>query len=399
MSYDLQSLIRNFSIIAHIDHGKSTLADRFLEVTGAVTAREAEDQILDAMDLERERGITIKAHAVAIRYKANNGETYALHLIDTPGHVDFTYEVSRSLAACEGSLLLVDATQGVQAQTIANVNLAMANKHVIIPVINKIDLASADVENTKHSISEVLMLDVSDTIPISAKEGRGVPEVLEAIIERIPPPSGDPHAPFKALIFDSWFDNYQGVIVLTRIVDGAVRPGMKIKVMSNGRTFEVMEVGHFTPKRVKKTELLTGEVGYLCANMNEVADVKIGDTITDAVQPTAKPFPGYKEVKPLVFCGLYSTDTSKYEDLRDALVKLRLNDSSFVYEPETSLALGFGFRCGFLGLLHMEIIQERLEREYGLTLITTAPTVVYHVDHDQGRGGGNRQSGGAASAQ
>jgi GTP-binding protein LepA len=251
-------------------------------------------------------------------------------------------------------------------------------------VINKIDLASADVENTKHSISEVLMLDASDAIPISAKEGRGVAEVLEAIIERIPPPSGDPEAPLKALIFDSWFDNYQGVIVLTRIVDGAVRPGMKIKVMSNGRTFEVMEVGHFTPKRLKKTELLTGEVGYLCANMKEVADVKIGDTITDAVQPTAAPFPGYKEVKPLVFCGLYSTDTSKYEDLRDALIKLRLNDSSFVYEPETSLALGFGFRCGFLGLLHMEIIQERLEREYGLTLITTAPTVVYRVTTTKG---------------
>src|SRR5687767_2123789 len=379
-----QRLIRNFSIIAHIDHGKSTLADRFLEATGAVTAREAKDQILDAMDLERERGITIKAHAVAIRYKAKDGNTYALHLIDTPGHVDFTYEVSRSLAACEGSLLLVDATQGVQAQTIANVNLAMANNHVIIPVINKIDLASADVENTKHSISEVLMLEASHAIPISAKEGRGVPEVLEAIIERIPPPSGDPQAPLKALIFDSWFDNYQGVIVLTRVVDGAVRPGMKIKVMSNGRTFEVMEVGHFTPKRIKKGELLTGEVGYLCANMKEVADVKIGDTITDAVQPTAEPFPGYKEVKPLVFCGLYSTDTAKYEDLRDALIKLRLNDSSFVYEPETSLALGFGFRCGFLGLLHMEIIQERLEREYGLTLITTAPTVVYRVTTTKG---------------
>src|SRR6478736_1544436 len=370
------SLIRNFSIIAHIDHGKSTLADRFLEATGAVTARESKDQILDAMDLERERGITIKAHAVAVRYQAKDGKTYALHLIDTPGHVDFTYEVSRSLAACEGALLLVDATQGVQAQTIANVNLAMANNLTIIPVINKIDLASADLEGTKQSISEILMLDATDALPISAKEGKGV---SEAIIARIPPPSGDPLAPLKSLIFDSWFDNYQGVIVLTRVVDGALRPGMKIKVMSNDRTFEVMEVGQFTPKRTKKTELLTGEVGYLCANMREVADVKIGDTLTDAVSPTSAPFPGYKEVKPLVFCGLYPTDTARYEDLRDALVKLRLNDSSFVYEPETSLALGFGFRCGFLGLLHMEIIHERLEREYDLTLLTTAPTVVYRV--------------------
>jgi len=331
------------------------------------------------MDLERERGITIKAHAVAIRYKAKDGKTYALHLIDTPGHVDFTYEVSRSLAACEGALLLVDATQGVQAQTIANVNLAMSNNLSIIPVINKIDLASADVEGTKHSISAVLQLDATDAMPISAKDGKGVPEELEAVIARIPPPSGNPQAPLKALIFDSWFDNYQGVIVLTRLVDGSIRPGMKIKVMSNDRTFEVMEVGQFTPKRTKKTELLTGEVGYLCANMREVADVKIGDTLTDALTPTSAPFPGYKEVKPLVFCGLYPTDTARYEDLRDALVKLRLNDSSFVYEPETSLALGFGFRCGFLGLLHMEIIQERLEREYNLTLLTTAPTVVYRL--------------------
>ena len=379
MGQDLQSLIRNFSIIAHIDHGKSTLADRFLEATGAVTAREAKEQILDAMDLERERGITIKAHAVAIRYQAKDGKSYLLHLIDTPAHVDFTYEVSRSLAACEGSLLLVDATQGVQAQTIANVNLAMANHHSIIPVINKIDLASADVDGTKQQISEVLTLDASDAMLVSAKEGLGVPEVLEAIVTRIPPPSGDPARPLKALIFDSWFDNYQGVIVLTRIVDGAVRPGMKIKVMSNDRLFEVTEVGQFTPKRTKGTQLATGEVGYLCANMKEVADVKIGDTLTDASKPTEQAFPGYKEVKPLVFCGLYSTDTARYEDLRDALLKLRLNDSSFIYEPETSLALGFGFRCGFLGLLHMEIIQERLEREYGLTLITTAPTVIYRV--------------------
>ena len=379
MSKDLQSLIRNFSIIAHIDHGKSTLADRFLEATGAVTAREFREQILDAMDLERERGITIKAHAVAIRYQAKDGQTYALHLIDTPGHVDFTYEVSRSLAACEGALLLVDATQGVQAQTIANVNLAMANKLTIVPVINKIDLASADIEGTKHQIADVLTLDVSDALLVSAKEGRGVPDTLEAIVSRIPPPAGDPEKPLKALIFDSWFDNYQGVIVLLRVIDGAVRPGTKIRVMSNDRLFEVAEVGQFTPKRAKTAQLLTGEVGYLCANMKEVADVKIGDTLTDAARPTEQAFPGYKEVKPLVFCGLYSTDTAKYEDLRDALLKLRLNDSSFVYEPETSLALGFGFRCGFLGLLHMEIIQERLEREYGLTLITTAPTVVYRV--------------------
>jgi GTP-binding protein LepA len=379
MNQDAQSLIRNFSIIAHIDHGKSTLADRFLEATGAVTAREFREQILDAMDLERERGITIKAHAVAIRYQAKDGNTYALHLIDTPGHVDFTYEVSRSLAACEGALLLVDATQGVQAQTIANVNLAMANHLTIIPVINKIDLASADVEGTKHQISEVLTLESADAMLVSAKEGRGVVDVLEAIVARVPPPSGDPKGPLKALIFDSWFDNYQGVIVLARIVDGTIKPGMKIKVMSNDRVFEVAEVGRFSPKRTKTGELLTGEVGYVCANMKEIADVKIGDTLTDAARPTEHPFPGYKDVKPLVFCGLYSTDTAKYEDLRDALLKLRLNDSSFVYEPETSLALGFGFRCGFLGLLHMEIIQERLEREYGLTLITTAPTVVYRV--------------------
>ncbi|MBM4133785.1 MAG: elongation factor 4 [Nitrospira sp.] len=379
MSKDLQTHIRNFSIIAHIDHGKSTLADRFLETTGAITARESRDQILDAMDLERERGITIKAHAVAIRYKADDGQTYQLHLIDTPGHVDFTYEVSRSLAACEGAILLVDATQGVEAQTIANAHLAMANNLMILPVINKIDLPSSDVEGVKHQMQEVLGLDVADTLLVSAKEGRGVREILEAVVARVPPPSGDPDKPLKALIFDSWFDNYQGIIVLTRVVDGSIKPGTKIRLMSNNKVFDVLEVGQFTPKRTKTERLNTGEVGYVCAGIREAADTKIGDTITDANRATDAALPGYKEVKPLVFCGLYSTDTARFEDLRDALQKLRLNDSSFAYEPETSLALGFGFRCGFLGLLHMEIIQERLEREYELTLITTAPTVVYQV--------------------
>jgi len=375
----LQTHTRNFSIIAHIDHGKSTLADRLLEATGAITQREARDQILDAMDLERERGITIKAHAVALRYKAADGQTYALHIIDTPGHVDFTYEVSRSLAACEGALLLVDASQGVEAQTIANAHLAMANNLVIVPVINKIDLPGADVEGVKQQIQDVLGLEAKNALLISAKEGKGIREVLNAIIEKISPPSGDPARPLKALVFDSWFDNYQGVVVLVRVIDGTIRPGMKIKGMSNNRMFEVMEVGQFTPKRTKTDELSTGDVGYVCSGMRETADTKIGDTLTDALKPTDSPFPGYKDVKPMVFCGLYTTDTARFEDLRDALLKLRLNDSSFVYEPETSLALGFGFRCGFLGLLHMEIIQERLEREYNLTLITTAPTVVYQL--------------------
>jgi GTP-binding protein LepA len=379
MTQDSQRLIRNFSIIAHIDHGKSTLADRLLERTGAITARESRDQILDAMDLERERGITIKAHAVAIRYRAQDGESYALHLIDTPGHVDFTYEVSRSLAACEGALLLVDATQGVEAQTIANAHLAQANHLRVIPVINKIDLPSADVEGVKHQMREVLGLDTDEALLVSAKEGLGVQEVLDAVIKLIPPPNGDPAGPLKALVFDSWFDNYQGVIVLTRVIDGSIRPGMRIRTMSNNRLFDVLEVGIFAPKRTKTDHLATGQVGYVCAGMREVADTKIGDTLTEADRPTATPLPGYKEAKPLVFCGLYSTDTAQFEDLRDALQKLRLNDSSFVYEPETSLALGFGFRCGFLGLLHMEIIQERLEREYGLNLITTAPTVVYQL--------------------
>ena len=373
------SRIRNFSIIAHIDHGKSTLADRFLELTGAVTAREARDQILDDMDLERERGITIKAHAVTTTYKAHDGHTYQLNLIDTPGHVDFTYEVSRSLAACEGALLLVDATQGVEAQTIANAYLAIANDLVILPVINKIDLASADIEGVKQQIEDVLGLDVEASLMVSAKRGIGIDELLNAVVERVPPPKGTLADPLKALIVDSWFDNYQGAIVLVRIFDGVVKPGMKIQLLSNKRIFEVSEVGIFGPKRTKTKKLQAGQVGYVVAGMKEVSDTKIGDTLTDASRPTDTPLPGYRDVKPLVFCGLYTTDNDEYEDLRDSLEKLRLNDTSFIYEPETSLALGFGFRCGFLGLLHMEIIRERLYREYGLELISTAPTVIYRV--------------------
>ena len=373
------SRIRNFSIIAHIDHGKSTLADRFLEITGAITAREFREQILDDMDLERERGITIKAHAVTTSYKAHDGCNYQLNLIDTPGHVDFTYEVSRSLAACEGALLLVDATQGVEAQTIANAYLAIANNLVILPVINKIDLASADVDGVTHQIQDVLGLDVAETLLVSAKQGIGVDEVLNAVVRRIPPPTGTAGASLKALIFDSWFDSYQGAIVLIRVFDGMVKPGMTIRLMSNNRTFDVTEVGIFSPKRTRTAELKTGDVGYVVAGMKDVSDTKIGDTLTEAEQPTATPLPGYREVNPLVFCGLYTTDNADYENFRDSLEKLRLNDSSFVYEPETSLALGFGFRCGFLGLLHMEIIRERLHREYGLDLISTAPTVIHRV--------------------
>ncbi|TLY38512.1 MAG: elongation factor 4 [Nitrospirae bacterium] len=375
----MQTRIRNFSIIAHIDHGKSTLADRLLEYTGAITLRESREQILDAMDLERERGITIKAHTVTVRYKAEDGEEYLLNLIDTPGHVDFTYEVSRSLAACEGALLLVDASQGVEAQTIANANLAMDNGLTVIPVINKVDLASADVEGTKKQIEDVLSLETHDAVLTSAKAGRGTKEVLEAIVRRVPPPTGTPDGPLKALVFDSWFDNYQGVTVLARVGDGNIHPGLKVRMMGTDKVFEIQEVGIFNPKRVKQDRLSMGEVGYVVAGIRRVGDTRIGDTITEAERPAAAAYPGYKEAKPMVFCGLYSTDTEQFEDLRDALEKLRLNDSSFVYEPETSLALGFGFRCGFLGLLHMEIIQERLEREFALELISTTPTVVYRV--------------------
>ncbi|MFQ5455389.1 MAG: translation elongation factor 4 [Nitrospirota bacterium] len=382
MAGDLNT--RNFSIIAHIDHGKSTLADRLLEYTGAITKREAKDQILDDMDLERERGITIKAHAVRLNYRANDGNDYILNLIDTPGHVDFAYEVSRSLAACEGALLLIDASQGIEAQTIANVNLAIENQLIIIPVINKIDLPTADSDRIKREIEDVLCLDASDTILASAKQGIGTKEILEAIVSRIPPPSGDINMPLKGLIFDSWFDNYQGIIILTRIVDGRVKEGNKIRLISTNKSFEVNEVGVFTPKREATKELSSGEVGYIIAGIKSVNDTKIGDTITDKDSPCASPLPGYKEVKPMVFCGLYSVDNNQYGYLKGALAKLRLNDSSFIYEPETSLALGFGFRCGFLGLLHMDIIRERLEREYNLSLISTSPTTLYKITSEKG---------------
>ena len=371
--------IRNFAIIAHIDHGKSTLSDRLLELTGSLSQREMQEQVLDVMDLERERGITIKAHAVRMKYTALDGQEYQLNLIDTPGHVDFSYEVSRSLASCEGALLVVDASQGVEAQTLANAYLAINNGLDIIPVINKIDLPSAEIPRVKEMIEQTVGLDAKDALLVSAKTGLGVPEVLEAIVKRLPPPKGNPENPLQALIFDSWFDPYRGVIVLTRIVAGVLRKGMKIRLWSNGRTFEVEALGVLTPKPVEIDQLVAGEVGFMIANIKNVAETKIGDTITEDSRPAIEPLSGFEEIKPMVFAGLYTVDAHEHTALREALEKLRLNDSSFFFEPESSAALGFGFRCGFLGLLHMEIIQERLEREFGLSLITTAPGVRYKV--------------------
>jgi GTP-binding protein LepA len=377
-------LIRNFAIIAHIDHGKSTLSDRLLELTGSLTAREMQAQVLDAMDLERERGITIKAHSVRMMYPAKDGQTYQLNLIDTPGHVDFSYEVSRSLASCEGALLVVDASQGVEAQTLANAFLAISHGLEVIPVINKIDLPSADILRTQEMIEQAVGLDATDAIPVSAKTGQGVPDILEAIVNRLPPPAGDPHAPLQALIFDSWFDAYRGVIVLARIIHGTLSKGMKIRLMSNGKVFDVESLAVMTPKAVEIESLTAGEVGVFSATIKNVADTKIGDTVTEDRRPADAALPGFEDIKSMVFAGLYTVDSHEHTLLRDALEKLRLNDSSFFFEPESSVALGFGFRCGFLGLLHMEIIQERLEREYDLDLITTAPGVRYKITTTDG---------------
>lgn len=376
---DNQQIIRNFSIIAHIDHGKSTLADRILEYTGALTSREMQDQVLDHMDLERERGITIKLKAVRLNYTADNGQTYILNLIDTPGHVDFTYEVSRSLAACEGALLVVDAAQGIEAQTMANVYLALDNDLEILPVINKIDLPSADPERVKNEIEEVIGLDASEAVLASAKAGIGIKEILEQVVHKVPAPGGDINKPLKALIFDSHYDSYKGVIVYVRVVDGSIRAGTKIKFMATDAVFEVIEVGVSKPYAAIVDELKVGDVGFIVAGIKNVKDTRVGDTITEAKNGAAEPLPGYRKINPMVYCGLYPIDTSDYNDLREALEKLELNDASLRYEPETSTALGFGFRCGFLGLLHMEIIQERIEREFNIPLITTAPSVVYKV--------------------
>ncbi|MBS4191359.1 translation elongation factor 4 [Bacillus sp. FJAT-49705] len=374
-----QSKIRNFSIIAHIDHGKSTLADRILEKTNALTSREMKNQLLDSMDLERERGITIKLNSVQLKYKAKDGEVYTFHLIDTPGHVDFTYEVSRSLAACEGAILVVDAAQGIEAQTLANVYLALDNDLEILPIINKIDLPSADPERVRNEIEEVIGLDASEAVLASAKAGIGIEEILEQVVEKVHAPTGDPDAPLKALIFDSLFDAYRGVIAYIRVVDGTVKAGDKIRMMATGKEFEVVEVGVFSPKAQVLDELTVGDVGFLTASIKNVGDTRVGDTITNAKNGATEPLPGYRKLNPMVYCGLYPIDSAKFNDLRDALEKLELNDSALQFEPETSQALGFGFRCGFLGLLHMEIIQERIEREFKIDLITTAPSVIYDV--------------------